>query len=695
MNTKAAAKRILELRKLIRYHNRRYYVDNDPEISDREFDELLRELEELERRLPALDDPNSPTHRVGGEPLEGFESFRHRLPMLSLQNTYAEEEVREFDTRVRRILAVSGPVAYVVELKIDGVAVALHYRDGSFMRGITRGDGIRGDDITANLRTVRSLPLVLEPALKALPGYLEVRGEVYFSRQDFSALNSSRQAAGQKPFANPRNAAAGTLKLLDPREVSARPLSLFVYQIAGATESARLSRQSASSAGGSGKAASEVLGTQFEVLDLLRSLGLPVNPHARRAGDIEEALGIFSEWDAQRADLGYDTDGMVLKVDNLAWQERLGTTSRAPRWGIAHKFETERATTRVSDITVQVGRTGAVTPVADLEPVELGGTVVKRATLHNADEIARLDVRIGDLVTIEKGGEIIPKVTAVLKKRRKGSEVVFRFPDRCPVCGQPLEREEDEVLIRCVNEHCPAQLKRQILHFASRGAMDIDGLGGALVDQLVDRGLARNVADLYTLRLEPIAELERMGAKSAANLIKAIDASRSRPLDRLVYGLGIRHVGAHAARILSRAHDSIAALSNAGEGELAQLEEIGPVLAASVQRYFRRPQTKRLLKRLEQARVSLARRAEARRGAAFEGLTFVLTGTLPAMTRQEARALIESQGGRVASSVSRKTGYLVAGADPGAKLQKAGTLNVPIIDEATLLRLIDKRRSGT
>jgi DNA ligase (NAD+) len=677
------AARAAALRQLIRHHNHRYYVDAEPEVSDREYDALVHELETLERAHPELDDPDSPTHRVGGAPLEEFATIVHRVPMLSLQNTYDEAEVREFDARVRRLLDLAQPPAYVVELKIDGVAIALHYEAGRFARGVTRGDGTRGDDVTANLRTVRSLPLVLDapggPVPATLPAALEVRGEVYFPRATFRRLNAERERGGQKLFANPRNAAAGTLKLLDPRQVAERPLALFTYQIASPPPAG--------------------ITTHWEALAYLRCLGLPVNPHARRVADIDEALGVFREWDERRVGLDYDTDGMVLKLDSLAWQRDVGMTSKVPRWGIAYKFETERAVTRVAGISVQVGRTGAVTPVADLEPVELLGTIVKRATLHNADEIERLGVRIGDTVTIEKGGEIIPKVTRVLTDLRDGSERTFAFPVACPVCQQPLERGEGEVAIRCVNEHCPAQLKRQILHFAARGAMDIAGLGDALVEQLVDRGLVRDAADLFALTAASLAGLERMGAKSAANLVAAIAAARERPLHRLIFALGIRHVGAHAARVLGAAHSSIEELAAAREEELARLADIGPVVATAIGRYFDQPATQRLLARLRSAGVALSKTSGSAQATELPGTssadttvlagrTFVLTGTLSSLSRDEARALIERHGGRVTGSVSSKTSFVVAGADPGSKRTRAEELGIPILDEEGLRRLV-------
>jgi len=668
MDSAQASRRVTELRRLIRHHNRLYYAENRPEISDREFDALLRELEDLERQFPALDDPQSPTHRVGGEPLEGFRTVRHPVPMLSLQNTYSEEEVREFDARLHRWLEVTGPIAYVVELKIDGVAIALHYRRGGFSLGVTRGDGTRGDDVTLNLRTVRSLPLTLEGAAGPLPAAIEVRGEVYFPRRAFEALNEARRRAAEKPFANPRNAAAGTLKLLDPREVAARPLALFVYQWVDAPRAG--------------------LTTQSAVLDRLRALGLPVNPHARRVASLEEALGAIHEWQARRRTLDYDTDGMVLKLDDLTAHERLGATSKAPRWGIAYKFETAEAITRVREIRLQVGRTGAVTPVAELEPVPLGGTVVKRATLHNADEVARLDVRVGDWVTLEKGGEIIPKVTGVLTARRTGTEPPFVFPTACPVCDDPLEREAGEVAVRCVNEHCPAQLKRSLLHYAARGAMEIDGLGEAVVDQLVDRGLVRDIADLYRLNAEQLVALDRMGPRSAENLTRAIAAARQRPLARVLFALGIRHVGANVARLLARTYPSTDALAAAEESALAEVAGIGPIIAAAVRRYFDRPETARLIARLRAAGVRLESGPAAPAGGPLSGLTFVLTGTLPSMTREEVRERIEGLGGHVAGSVSARTDYVVAGENPGSKLDRARALGVRVLDEKGLREIL-------
>jgi DNA ligase (NAD+) len=686
-----AARRIDELRRLIRHHNRRYYVDQAPEVSDREFDRLLAELEALEREHPQLDHPDSPTHRVGGEPLKEFRTVPHATPMLSLANTYTEAEVRDFDARARKLLEREAPLAYVLELKIDGVAVALHYQAGRLVLGVTRGDGVAGDDVTANLRTVRGLPLVLEPLS---PGTaptldLEVRGEVYFPRAAFARLNADREHDGKRPFANPRNAAAGTLKLLDPALTARRPLALFLYQL---TDARRLR-----------------IAEQMAALALLRSLGLPVNPHSRRVDGIDEALAAIPQFEQLRATLDYDTDGVVLKVDDLACQERLGTTGKAPRWGIAFKFETQQARSRVREIVWQVGRTGSITPVALFEPVQILGTIVQRATLHNVVAIARLDVRVGDWVTIEKGGEVIPKVTGVRTDLRTGVETPVALPTQCPACGDPLERGEGESAIRCVNEHCPAQLKRRLLHFAARGALDIEELGETVVEQLVDRGLVRDVADLHRLDLPTLAPLvigtsprkrdggvtqRHFGLARARKLLDALAASRRPPLSRLLFGLGIRHVGAHAARQLALACPSLEKLAAAREDELAGIDGIGPVIAAAVLRYFERPQTQQLLARLTEAGL-VPEPESAAAGAApgpLAGLTFVLTGTLPGLTRDAARRQIAAHGGRVTGVVSPRTDFVLAGADAGAKLAQARKLGIPVIDENGLRELIARGR---
>lgn len=684
MKLPAARRRVDELRRTIETHNRLYYQEARPEISDRDFDALLAELEALESAFPELQDPSSPTQRVGGEPLDAFVTVPHSAPMLSLGNTYSTEELRQFDARIRRHLKDDAAVAYVAELKIDGVGVALRYRDGTFALGLTRGDGRQGDDITQNLRTLADLPVRLRsrdggtrpsggtaPSDEAmLSGEVEIRGEVYIPRPLFASWNARREAEGLARFMNPRNTAAGTLKMLDHREVARRPLRLFCYSIV----------------------TPERLGLEahHEVLEWLEAAGLPVEPHHARLVGIEAAIAHCDSWAQRRTELEYETDGMVLKVDRHDLRDKLGFTSKAPRWGIAYKFETEEAVTEVLAIDVQVGRTGSVTPVAHLAPVEILGTIVKRATLHNADEVERLDVRVGDWVAIEKGGEIIPKVTRVLTDRRTGRERRYRFPKNCPVCDGPLVREEGEVAIRCVNEFCPAQTKARILHFAGRGALDLDGVGEVLVEQLVDGGLVADPADLYRLDVETLAALERMGTKSARNIVEGLEARRQPPLDRFLFALGIRHVGTTAARLLAEHAGTLEAARNAALEDLVEISGIGEEIARSVVEYFGRPETDRLLKKFAAAGVAPAPYARVSAGDdRFAGRTFVITGTLERWSRQGASEAVTSRGGKVASSVSAKTDFLVAGAKPGSKLTKAQALGVPVLDEAAFEALLE------
>jgi DNA ligase (NAD+) len=669
MDRLEADRRARALREQIAYHGRRYYTDADPEISDAAYDALLRELDAIERARPDLITPDSPSQRVGGEPLERFETVAHSTAMLSLQNTYDETELREFDARVRRFLGLDEAIDYVVELKIDGVAIALRYAEGIFDRGITRGDGTRGDDVTANLRTVRALPLrAVDPGGSALPKGFEVRGEVYFPRAGFQGLNRQREEAGEKLFANPRNAAAGTLKLLDPRLVATRPLALFCY---GLVDAPRLG-----------------LPTHLDILEWLRGAGFPVNPHASKARGIDEVLDAAARWAEERWKLDYETDGLVVKVDSLSMQQSLGSTAKAPRWGIAYKFATREGVTQLLGIETQVGRTGSVTPVAVLSPIEILGTTVRRATLHNADEVRRLDLRIGDWVAVEKGGEVIPKVTRVLIERRTGAEVPYEFPDRCPVCAEPLAREAEEVAVRCVNEHCPAQRKRQILHFVARGAMEIDGFGEAKVESVVDAGLVHDPSDLYRLTADDLIPLERLGEKSAANLIASIDGSLERPLNRLIFALGIRHVGASVAKNLAGHFRSLDALKAASEEDLRGVPDVGDVVAESVRRYFGRPATADLLARLIASGVCTTE-PEVPTPAAqpLGGKTFVLTGALTTMTRLQAAARVESLGGKVSGSVSGKTDFVVAGADPGSKIERAIALGVAVLTEDEFVRM--------
>ena len=661
-------KRIEELRRLINKYDYEYYVLAQPSISDYEYDQLMKELEALEKEHPELITPDSPTQRVSGQPIKEFPTVAHRKPMLSLANTYSEQEFRDFDQRVRQALP-GEPIEYVTELKIDGVAISLLYENGRFVRGVTRGDGLQGDDITPNLKTIRSIPLVVRNEQNVAESF-EVRGEIYMSKEAFRRLNAEREEQGESLFANPRNAAAGSLKLQDARIVARRGLNLFAYYID-----------------------SDVPGfvkeTHFENLKLLQSLGFPVNPHFRLCRTLDEVFDFFKEWEAKRDSLPYEIDGAVVKVNRLDQQERLGATAKSPRWAIAFKFKAEQAETLLEKITWQVGRTGIVTPVAELQPVQLAGTTVSRATLHNVDEIKRKDIRERDWVFIEKGGDIIPKIVGVDLKKRPRDSKPAEIPRTCPVCGTELVQLEGEVAIRCPNISCPAQIKRSIEHFASRGAMDIEGLGTALVEMLVDRGLIRDIADIYRLKKDEVAKLERMGDKSAQNLMEAIEKSKQQPLDRLIFALGIPYIGANAAKILAKHFKSLHALQKAGKEELEQIEGIGEKMAESIVRYFANEQNQKILKRLIEAGVKTElQEAEESTEQVLQGKTFVLTGTLPHLKREEAKALIEKYGGKVSSSVSRKTDFVLVGEDPGSKFTKAKELGVPTIDEATFLKMI-------
>ncbi len=663
----AAAARIALLRAEIERHNRLYYVEARPEISDREYDALLRELEELEAAHPDLATPDSPTRRVGGAPLEGFAPVRHTVPMMSLANTYNAGEVREFDRRLRALIAPHEPT-YVVEPKIDGVAVSARYEKGLFVLGATRGDGQTGDDITANLRTIRSLPLRL---IGEAPPALEVRGEVYLGKAAFARLNQEREEAGEEPFANPRNAAAGSLKQLDPAVVARRPLAVLFYAV-GACEGVEFP-------------------THRELLERLRGWGLPIPPRHWFCPDIAAVERALEELREARRAFAFDTDGAVIKLDDRRRYAALGATAKSPRWAIAYKYEPERAETRLRAIAVQVGRTGVLTPVAELEPVALAGSTISRATLHNEDEIRRKDIRVGDRVIIEKAGDVIPAVVGVNVAARTGSEIPFSMPKTCPVCGGPVVRREGEVAARCENLQCPAQLKRWLRHFAARNAMDIEGLGEAIVDQLVDRRLLDSPADLYSLDAKTLAALERMGPKSAENLVAAIAASRERELWRVIHALGIRQVGAQSARLLAEHFESLDALMAADETALTSIFEIGPIVAGEIRAYFAQPRNRSFIEKLKAAGVRTARapRPAAPAGALpLQGRRFVLTGTLAAMPREAAAERIRALGGAVSESVSSKTSFVVAGAEPGAKLDKARALGVPVLDEAAFLKMI-------
>lgn len=660
--------RVAQLREIIHYHNYRYFVLDDPEISDAEYDQLMRELVELEAAYPELVTPDSPTQRVGAAPLEAFETVRHRAPMMSLANAFDRAELEAFDARVRRMLGVDS-VEYVAELKIDGVAVSLSYEEGLLVRGATRGDGEVGEDVTQNLRTIRSVPLRL-----VHPVTIDVRGEVFMSRADFEELNRRRAAEGQPLFANPRNSSAGSLRQLDPRVTAERPLDIFCYGIGYLGETGLPAKRPA---------------THSEALELLSELGFKVNPHARVCCSIDEVVAFCEHWEQQRRSLPYEIDGVVIKVNRLEYHDRLGTTAKSPRWAIAYKFAAEQAMTVVREIVVNVGRTGAVTPMAILDPVRIAGTTVSRATLHNEDYIRDKDIRIGDTVIVHKAGDIIPEVVRVVTSKRTGAERPFVMPKTCPACGGEVVRPEGEAVARCINARCPAQLVEGLIHFASRNAMDIEGLGQALATALVQQELVKDFSDLYRLTKEQLVQLERVGDKSATNLLNAIEASKSRGLARLLYALGIRLVGEETAASLAAHFKSIDALAEATVEQLMDVPEIGEKIARSIVDYFDQPQNRAVIEALKELGVKTSEDAPVPVGEQpLAGKRFVITGTLSAMTRQEAEAAIKRLGGTTSGSVSRNTDYLVVGASPGSKLQRAQELGVPILDEEAFLNLI-------
>ena len=660
-----AKKRVLELHDEINEHNRRYYVLDDPAISDADYDRLMRELLALEEQFPELKTPDSPTQRVGGEPLPYFEKVEHTSPMLSLGNAFDEQDLREFDERVRKA-AGNERVRYVCELKIDGLAVSVQYEDGSFVLGSTRGDGVTGEDITQNLKTIRSLPLRIHEPLS-----LEVRGEAYMPRQAFERLNRVRAENGEALFANPRNAAAGSLRQLDPKLAAQRTLDLFVYEI--------------------GRLEGQTVRTHTEGLHLLETLGFKVNPARQTVETVEEMLAFIEKWGQNRPDLPYEIDGIVIKVDDLALREKMGTTAKSPRWAIAYKFPAEEAVTRLVDITLNVGRTGVVTPTAVLEPVSLAGTTVQRASLHNEDLIHEKDIRINDYVMVRKAGDIIPEVVGVLTEKRTGEERSFSMPKHCPECESELVRLEGEVALRCINPKCPAQTREGIIHFVSRGAMNIEGLGEKVVTQLFNHGLVRSIADLYYLKKEDLLALERMGEKSAGNLLEAIEESKKNSLERLLFGLGIRFVGAKGAKILAQHFGHMDNLMKAGAEELVSLDEIGPKMADSVVTYMEMPEVREMIGRLKEAGVNMEYKGPAVESqpsdtaSSFAGKTIVITGTLQKMSRKEATELLETLGANVTGSVSKKTDLLIAGEKAGSKLDKAKKLDVTIWDEETFL----------
>lgn len=688
MSREEAARRAEELREEIRHHNFRYYVLDDPEVSDAEYDRLLRELQEIEETFPDLVTYDSPTQRVGTEPSDEFESYRHAQPMLSLANAFDRNEVREWQGRVYRGLGLAGEVEeetdpsldrvrYAVEPKFDGAAIELVYEEGRLVTGATRGDGQTGEDVTSNVRTIRNVPLRLrEPeAGPPLPALLDVRGEVLMLREHFRELNRRRQEEGESAFANPRNAAAGSLRQLDPSITAQRPLTFFAYGV-GRVE---------------GEGAHDFQ-SHTEILKALRYWGFQVADRWEGVDTLEEVSAFYEELLGRREESDYEADGIVIKVDDLSLQERLGQVSRSPRWAVAYKFPAQQATTVVEDIIISVGRTGALTPTAVLEPVEVGGVTVSRATLHNQEELQRKDVRVGDTVLVQRAGEVIPEVVKVIEEKRPGGAEPFTFPDRCPACGSKVVKPEGEVVIRCVNASCPAQIKERLFHWGSRDALDIDGLGEKLIDQLVERDLVSDPADLYDLDVETLAGLERMAEKSASNLIEALESSKRKRLDRFLVALGIRHVGSHVARVLARAFGSLEAVREAGQEGLEDVDQIGPEVASQITAFFSREENRDLLRRLEEHGLQPQWPPEGEEmpagGPDLSGKTFVFTGELERFTRDEAKHRVEALGARATGSVSGNTDYLVAGPGAGSKLAKAEELGVEVLDEAGFLDLL-------
>ncbi len=665
--------RVDRLRGVLRYHGYRYYVLDDPEVSDAEYDALMAELKELEAAHPELITPDSPTQRVGAEPLSEFEKVEHRRPLLSLENAFSEDEVRAWEKRLQRILGDGASMRYTVEPKIDGLAVSLRYEEGVLVQGATRGNGFVGEDVTQNLRTVPAIPLRI-PVLGGdpPPRHLEARGEVYMPRDRFEEMNRRREEEGDKLFANPRNAAAGSVRQLDPSITATRPLSVFMYAV-GEVEGASPT-------------------TQWDALTFLQDLGFPIADNITRCDDLEQVLELYQQWLAQRDDLNYDADGVVIKVDSLAQQDVLGEVSHAPRWAIAFKFPAHEGITRLLRIGINVGRTGSLNPYAELEPVRIGGVTIRAATLHNEEDIHRKDIREGDTVVVKRAGDVIPQIVAPVVELRTGEEKVFRMVQNCPVCGQPVVKPGDEVMYYCINASCPAQLVARVEHFASRGAMDIEGFGERLAGAFVEKGLLKDVADFYYLSREDLLDLEGFADKSADNLLAAIGTSKERPLWRLVTGLGIRGVGAVVAQLLTREFASLDELMGAKEERLEAVGGLGPHTAQNIVDFFSQERNRRLVEKLRRAGVRMSRLPEEETAQAgpLSGMTFVITGTLPTMSREAATEYIESRGGRVTSSVSRSTSYLLVGDAPGAtKLSKAEELGVQRLSEEELFRLAE------
>jgi len=669
MDKSSDLKRIIDLRKTIEYHNRRYYQQDSPEISDAEYDRLMRELQDLENRYPEAFSPSSPSQRVGAAPLSKFAPFHHPSPMFSLANAFSEGEIIEFDQRLKRLAGVND-IGYIAEPKLDGLAVNLIYENGVFKQGATRGDGTTGEDVSQNLKTISSLPLFMKKTSEyQLPSFIEIRGEVYIEKDPFEKLNQRRTQDGEEPFANPRNAAAGSLRQLDSRITARRPLNIFLYGI--------------------GEAKGIDFSTHWEALQILDGWGFPVNRVIEKASNIEACIHYFERIAAQREKLPYEIDGVVLKVNDLSLQKILGNVSRNPRWAIACKFPAAQAMTVVKDIIVGVGRMGTLTPVAIMEPVNVGGVMVSRATMHNEDEVLKKDVRVGDTVVIQRAGDVIPEIVRVVPEKRSSDTKQFKMPAHCPECGSEVVRYEGEVAHRCVNISCPAQLKEHIRHFASRGAMDIEGLGEKVSAQLFDAKLIADPADLYFLTKEQLVDLDRQAEKSAQNLIEAIAGSKNPSLDKFIYALGIRHVGERTAKLLANHYGSIKNLISTTQDELTAIHEIGPEIAESIVDFFHEQKNINVLNKFFKAGIN-PQKKEVQTSAPLQGKSFVFTGTMENMGRNEAQTIVENLGGTIHSSVTKKTTYVVAGSDPGSKLDKARSSGIQIISENEFLKLIGR-----
>ena len=660
----SAQKRIEELINLINYHNEKYYNQDSPEIEDFEYDNLMKELIKLEEENPELKRNDSPSNRVGGKPLDKFEQVVHKIPMLSLSNAYSWEDLKDFDSRVRE--AAGSDVEYVVEFKIDGLSVGLNYNNGIFESGATRGNGIVGENITKNLMTIKNIPLNIDEK-----GELTVRGEVYISKKDFEEINKIQEEQDQPLYANPRNLAAGSLRQLDSKLTAKRPLDIFIFNLEDIN--------------------SKQFKTHSESLEYLKQLGFHVSPEFKVFKTMDEIIEYIKYWTEHREDLGFGIDGMVIKVNNLAQREQMGYTAKSPRWAIAYKFPAERKETKLLDIVVEVGRTGTITPTAVLEPIRLAGTTVSRATLHNEDYINEKDIKINDTVLVQKAGDIIPQVVEVIKEKRTGEEIEFKMPEECPVCGEPTVRLEGEAAVKCINISCPAQIRRGIIHFASREAMDIDGLGESIITLLLKQGLIKDISDLYYLKKEQISVLERMGDKSATNLINAINKSKENDLWRFINGLGIKLIGTKAAKILASEFKDLDKLMNATEQELINLEEFGQTMADSVVEFFKEEKNISVIEKLKEAGVNtkLIESDDADIPKIFEKMKIVLTGTLPTLKRNDAKEMIEKRGGKATSSVSKSTSFVLAGEEAGSKLTKANDLGIKVIDEEKFLQLIE------